>query len=194
MAWTAATLQQSKYKQPTLGGLCLQVSKTHKSLSIASGDVPRCWLWSACPWQELRKHCRRENASFLTSLNRQINTVDLWKTIDQLDCTHVSTMFDACVFFPSAGCPWWNYPHLDKGTKSKHVFWIFIDKLDQIIMLLNIEFHSLSLCRWWQFVAMSAMSIQLKRGWNQQRIHTQNDPINLRTEWKKHRKLNCCYF
>lgn len=40
MARTAATLQQSKYKQPTLGRLCLQVSKTHKSLSSASGDCP----------------------------------------------------------------------------------------------------------------------------------------------------------
>lgn len=105
MARTAATLQQSKYKQPTLGRLCLQVSKTHKSLSSASGDCPPLLAVKCLPLTGAEKPLQERKRLLLTSLNRQINTVDLWKTIDQLDTIHVSTMFDVRVFFPSAGCP-----------------------------------------------------------------------------------------
>lgn len=57
----------------------------------------------------------------------------------------------------------------------------------------NIEFHFLS-GGGGNFVAVSAMSIQLKHGWTQQQICTQNDPIYVNRRRRTWRKLNGCCF
>lgn len=65
-----------------------------------------------------------------------------------------------------------------KSTKSLNMCLEFYRQAGLHYNASNIEFHCLS-SGGGNFVAVSAMSIQLKHGWTQQQICTQNNPINM---------------